>query len=344
MIRKWVSLNVLITIIIIVLVGFSIKEFACYQFSHYAQSPIQAEQFRDTLEHYFLLASLFAFALALFIHLIFARKILQPLRKLTVAHEISDLQSVKVNSNDEIGQIANDLLNISEQVHSIHEERDEMMANLAHELRTPLTTLNGYVEGLEDGLFSGDEDAIAILKKECKQLIAIIERMNELHQWESEEEIKYETVSIATIVTSVFRNYANEFATDGFTVTVDVESSEIPINGRAISLILRELLTNVLQYDVGKTIELSGRDEKENYIISVSNKGTSIPKEIGPQLFERFYRVDASRTRSTGGSGLGLAIAKQIVTKLDGEIDFNSSDQWHTFWFSIPKRAECNRK
>lgn len=347
MIHKWIVLNLGITLIVIILVGFSIKEFACYQFDLYSDSAIHSEQFRHVIEEYLLYAGILAFFLAVFIHLFFARKILHPLSKLTHFskkwNQLSDPPALKETSKDEVGQIASDLMKISNQVHHLQQQRDQMMADLAHELRTPLTTLNGYLEGLEDGVFAKDESVTSVLKKECMHLITIIEKINELHKWESEQtELTYGRVQIRELTQSELKKDENKCEQLGIHVKFDVNPAQIISDQYAIRAIIHELLDNVFQYHVGKTVKIEGRNAGEHYVISVSNHGAPIPKYTEKQLFDRFYRIDPSRNRHTGGAGLGLAIAKQIVLRLKGKIGFYSEDDIHTFWFSIPIQREQN--
>lgn len=346
MLRKWVILNLVITLMIIVLVGFSIKEFACYQFNLYSESSIQSAQFRRVIEEYLFYAGILAVFLATLVHLFFARKILQPLHRLRnflnkwEDERIEQLSS-ETNSKDELWQIENDLINISNHIHHLQQQRDRMMTDLAHELRTPLTTLYGYLEGLEDGIFTEDESITAILKNECSYLIKLIERINELYKWENENiKLTYESVHLQDYIHSKLKKYANIIEKLGLKIECDIYPIQIYCDQYALSAILYELFENVFQYHVNKSVKIEGKNLGEEVVIFVSNQGRPIPKIAEEQLFERFYRIDSSRNRNTGGSGLGLAITNQIVLRLKGKIGFYSKDNLHTFWFSIPKHSK----
>jgi len=336
MILKWILLNLGITFMIIILVGFSIKEFACYQFNVYSESTLQSEQFRRMIEEYLLYAGIIAFFLAVLIHLFFARKILSPLSRLTRFSKKWDQQnnfSLKVDSKDEVGQIANDLLAISNQIQHIKQQRDRIAADFAHELRTPLTTLYGYLEALDDGIFSIDKSIMKVLKNECLSLIQLIEKINEWHRWESDKTtVTHEEIQIKDLLQSEYK-ILKEL---GFQIDGEIQPKIVYSDPSAISTILNELLDNVVQYHTEKKVKIEGKALEDHYCISISNRGTAIPKEAEEQLFDRFYRTDPSRSRSSGGCGLGLAIAKQVVSKLNGQIGFYSKDRFHTFWFSIP--------
>lgn len=334
MIRKWIVLNVFISFIVIIIVGVSIKEYACYQFNLYSPSSGQSEQFRNTIEMYLLYASIVAFVAAVLIHLFFARKILRPLRNLTRNDStLSGLHTV--TSKDEVGKIAKDILHISNQMNELQKQNEQMLTDIAHELRTPLTTLNGYLEGLKDGVFSFDESTTMILKKECERLITLIERINELRDWEQADVFKTD-VSMKEMLECVIEEYSSRFQKAGIKLYVHIEHEQLRSNEKAIRVVLRELFNNVLQYHNGKKVLLRSHVEGAYYIISISNKSKPILDEDDNDLFERFYRVEPSRNRDTGGAGLGLAIAKEIVTRLKGEIEYVAKGDMITFRFSIP--------
>ncbi len=334
MLRKWIVLNIFISILVIVVIGYSMKEYACYQFQLHASSSGQSEQFRHTIEMYLLYASAVTFVLAVAIHHIFARKILQPLRKLASSNELQT-----VASNDEIGQIAKDMIDFSNQVDKLQRQNEQMLADLAHELRTPLTTLQGYLEGLNDGIFSLDDSTATLLKKECERMVVFIERLQAMHEWEKADIAKTE-VRIDEWIDSVLAEYANEWVKAGLRVQSDIQPAALFTNLEAVRTVLRELLENVLHFHEGSHVFVKGFLDEKNYILSISNEGMPIPPHAEKQLFERFFRVEPSRNRNTGGTGLGLALAKQIVQRLGGDIGYFSNEQLHTFWFSLPLNKE----
>ncbi len=341
MIRKWIVLNIGITMLVIVLVGFTIKELACYQFSQYADSALQSQQFRQTIEGYLFDAGLLTLIIAIFVHLFFAKKILTPLDRLSNISKglikRSDYSSVNAISNDEVGQIAGELDHISNRVDYLHQQRNQMIADLAHELRTPLTTLNGYLEGLEEGVFDQDESIYALLKKECTYLTDLVENMHELHQWENEEiNIKKQWYQIKDVIYSGLASIQNKFDELGIQVEKNVDTSSIYCDQNAICSVLSHLFDNIARYDVGKKVLIEGKHLNDKYVISVSNRGLPIPQGAENHLCDRFFRVENSRNRETGGAGLGLTIVSEIVKALGGEIGFYTEDNFHTFYFLIP--------
>lgn len=333
MISKWVALNIVISIMIIVIVGYSIKEFACYQFNQFSLAQEQSKQFRQEIETYLLYASIFAFILAVGVHLFFAQKILRPLRIITR----SNTNLHRIVSDDEVGQIAKDILLISNRVNELQKQHEKMMADIAHELRTPLTTLYGYLQGIEDGIFTFGENTTLILKKECERLITFIERMNELHEWEHKE-MHISEVNVKRLLEMLINENQHNLEKEGLYVQMALEQVQLHSDAEALRAVMQELLNNVFSYHSGEKVILQGYRRGGDYFISISNEGTPISNEDAKYLFDRFYRVETSRNRSSGGAGLGLAIAKQIVSRLGGQIGYHFDQQYHTFWFSIPLR------
>lgn len=339
MIRKWVVLNIGITILVVVLIGVSISEFACYQFNQYTDSALQSHHFRKVVEGYLIGAGLLVFIAAVLIHLFFAKKILTPLHKLSdfskVLNHRFEAHTVNVTSTDEVGQIADDLKQVSNRMNDLNQQQNQMMAGLAHELRTPLTNLNGYLEGLEAGVFDQNESIYALLKNECVQLTSLVESMREFQQWENGE-IKKQWVEMKDAIPSATAPYQSQFDELGIELEMRVNPSRVYGDPQAIYAILGRLLDNVVQFDVGKNVKVEGYHLHDDYVISVSNKGLPIPEDAESHLFEPFFRVEDSRNRETGGSGLGLAIVKEIVDELNGEAGFYTEEHVHTFWCSFP--------
>lgn len=335
MIRKWIVLNIGITLLIIVLVGFSMKEFACYQFNQYAHSALQFHQFRRVIGEYLIEAGLIAFLAAVLIHLIFAKKILSPLNRLLHFSKELKGDALHLDSKDEVGQIANDLKQASNRIHHLNQQQSQIMSALAHELRTPLTTLNGYLEGLEAGIFDQNKSIYDLLKKECVQLTDLVESMNELQQWENTE-IKKQWMEMKRTVQSAAALFQNRFDELGVEVDMRVVSANVYCDPKAVYAILSHLFDNVVRYNVGQKVEIEGKPMDRQYVVSVSNQGSPIPKTAVAHLFDPFFRVELSRNRETGGTGLGLAIVKQIVRRLNGEVNFFSERDIHTICFSVP--------
>ncbi|WP_443143875.1 sensor histidine kinase [Pseudalkalibacillus sp. R45] len=341
MIHKWVLLNFFLTLLVIVLVGFSIKEFACYQFNQYAESEAQAKQFRQTIEAYLLYAGVVALVLTVVIHLFFAKKILQPLKSLFLSAKrgAENKGSIVVDSTsqDEISEISNEVNRMLKRLHHLQQQQDQMVGDLAHELRTPLTTLKGYLEGLEEGVFTEDDSMYRLLKQECGHMISVVEKLNELQKWESEQtELNPEKIEIKEWMLNEIKKI-EVIGEAGIEMMTDVDQAVVEVDVQALRTIMNQLLDNAAKFDIGGFIQLKGKADDNQYIISISHDGQPIPEDEADRLFEPMYRLDQSRHRSTGGPGLGLAIVKQVVQKMNGQAGLQTHNNHHTFWITIPQ-------
>lgn len=335
--------NLAITLLIMAIVGFSMKEFACYQFDQFAGSGSASQQFRDIIEKYLIVAGLSALLIAIGAHLIAAKKILTPLRRLSffsrdLSHH-ADEDAAVMASQDEIGEIAGHLSQVSHRIDHLHQQQDNMMKALAHELRTPLTTLNGYLEGLEAGVFEQDASIYTRLREECVQLTDLVDRMREWQDWE-DAEIRPQWMDMKAAIeaeTSLFQRW---LAQQGIALDLRVEAMQIYCDPKAVSAVLSRLLDNAIRYHHRGCIVIQGQSKGDKYQLSISNQGMSIPEDAAGHIFDPFFRVEDSRNRTTGGTGLGLAIAKEIVQRLGGTITFDSTHSLHTFRFSVPVSSE----
>ncbi|TCP21071.1 signal transduction histidine kinase [Scopulibacillus darangshiensis] len=272
------------------------------------------------------------------IHLILSKKILYPLNRLSDDSNMLNKNgnAIMVNSKDEVGQIADRMKHLSRR-------QNQMMDGLAHELRTPLTTLNGYLEGLESGVFEQSQSVYALLRKECVQLTDVVENMHDLQAWK-DSHIDNQWIEIKHTVASAVLLFQDRFDELNIDVDMQVESKTVYCDPKAVQAILAHLFDNVIRYDVGKKVVIKGKQVNHHFKVSVSNQGRDIPEEVQDQLFDPFFRVEASRNRRTGGSGLGLAIVKEIVKKLNGKVGFYSEHDFYTFCFFIPESKESNKE
>ncbi|HET7579968.1 MAG TPA: HAMP domain-containing sensor histidine kinase [Bacillales bacterium] len=340
MIRKWIVLNVGITLFVIGLVGLTIKELACYQFNQYVHSTLRSEQFRQVLGQYLFDAGILALAIAVLAHLFFAKKILSPLQSLSRYSKTRDREaslSLNAFTRDEVGEIAGSLEKVSGELTDLNQKRNRMITDLAHELRTPLTNLNGYVEGLRSGAFDQNESVYAVLKEECGRLTTIVENMHELHRWENRKvELNCDWLLVEDLVHSNLSLFRNQLNKQEIQVRISVDPAQVYCDQRAVNALFTHLFDNVVRYDVGKKVVMEGNISDDRYIISVANRGKPIPEQEENHLFDPFYRAEKSRNRQTGGTGLGLAIVKEIVATFGGETGYDRKNGYHTFWFSIP--------
>jgi signal transduction histidine kinase len=215
-----------------------------------------------------------------------------------------------------------------------------MVADVAHELRTPLSNLKGYLEAISDGVVKPDEALIHSLNEEASSLSRLVEDLQELSLADAGElKMTLQPEDITRLIKESVTTLQTKAAAKGLKLTTDMPDilPALNIDTHRIKQVLNNLLENAIVH-TGRdgTITLTARQQDNMVYISVSDTGEGIPPEDLPMIFERFYRVDKSRARTTGGSGLGLTIAKRLVEAHGGTIKVKSKPgQGSTFTFTL---------
>jgi signal transduction histidine kinase len=216
-----------------------------------------------------------------------------------------------------------------------------MVADIAHELRTPLSNLKGYLEAINDGVIKPNKATIRSLNEEATALSHLVADLQELSLADADElKMTVQPEDISRLIKETVAALYPKATAKGLTLTADLPDSISPVN--IDSHRIRQVLNNLLDNAVAHTgrdgkIDVTAREHGNMIYVSVSDTGEGIPPEDLPMIFERFYRVDKSRARSTGGSGLGLTITKRLVEAHGGIIKVESkAGQGSTFTFSLP--------
>lgn len=211
-----------------------------------------------------------------------------------------------------------------EKVKRLEQIRKDFVANVSHELKTPITSIKGFAETLLDGAMEDKETAksfISIIDKESGRLFNIIEDLLDLSRLEQEnEKIASIEINLCSYLSEICKKYDIKFVSQ-------VEECFAYINLGLFTQAINNLIENALKYGGDKN-EIECILGSENYI-AIQDKGPGIPQEFRARVFERFYRIDEGRSRSTGGTGLGLSIVRHIINlhgfvieetgRLDGE-------------------------
>ena len=205
--------------------------------------------------------------------------------------------------------------------------RREFSANVSHELKTPLTTIYGNVEMLESGMVKLADTAkfYTKIKDEAARLIALIEDIIMLSRLdESSGEIGVEDVDLAAVAAEVIQSLAPK--SKGQDVAISVSGRvTLPANHSQMTELLYNLIDNAIKYNKpGGSVDVEISAVQGGARITVSDTGIGIPQEAQSRVFERFYRVDKSRSKKTGGTGLGLAIVKHIALAYGGTVELQS--------------------
>lgn len=258
---------------------------------------------------------------------------------------------IKVNTKDEIGQIANNINIMSRKLEELIEKdresermKNEMISNISHDIRTPLTSVIGYVEAIKKIDYKDKEasdNCMEIILKKCDELKNLV---NDLLEYTSINfkgiNIKKEKLSITDVLEQIMIGFIPTLEKANMSFNIKAPDEKIFINGD-VNLIVR-LFENIINNNIfygseGKKLDIEISKLNSMVSVTIKNYGKKIPKEDIPYIFERFFRSEKSRNSNTGGKGMGLAIAKSIAEVHKGDIKVISSDVETVFQILLPK-------
>jgi signal transduction histidine kinase len=298
-----------------------------------------------TIGRFFIWGGLLAIAIALLLTFFLSRRILSPVKALTSATRQfgkGDFsRRVDYKDKGELGELAQSFNSMADDLEHTERLRRNMVADVAHELRTPLSNLKGYLEAISDGVVKPDEDTIHLLNEEASSLSRLVNDLQELSLADAGEiKLIMQPEDVSLLVNEAVTVMQTKAIAKGLAISNDLPATlpVVDIDLHRIKQVLLNLLENAVAHtDPGGRITVTTRQRGNQIHISVADTGEGIPAEELPLIFERFYRVDKSRTRATGGSGLGLTIAKRLVEAHGGTIEVKSQPgQGSTFTFTIP--------
>ena len=206
--------------------------------------------------------------------------------------------------------------------------RRRLMVDVAHELRTPLTVARTQIEAIADGILEPTPERLSLCVNEMQRLADLIGNIDVLTRLEGETlTIHTESTDMKEFLEPVMESFRPLFGKAGIELSAELEGEcTCEVDREKFRHVIDNLLSNALRYtDEGGKVSVKLRREGENVIISVKDTGIGIAEKDLPNIFERFYRADESRTRVTGGSGVGLAIVKAAVEAHGGKISVEST-------------------
>ena len=293
-----------------------------------------------------LISSGAASLVAVVISLLLSRRIVWPIqrllnasRRIAAGHYSERVPAV---GNDELTALASQFNTMADALESAERRRVALIGDVAHELRTPLATIEGYAEGAIDGVVATDEATWALILDEVGRLHRLVADLQELSREEARQlPLHPSLVTPRALVERADARLAPQFAEKGVTLRLELPTSApaILVDPDRITQVLINLLGNALQHTPsggGVTIRVIA--EHRAMCFQIQDTGIGIAAEHLPYLFERFYRVDKARARTTGGTGIGLTICKALVEAHAGRIWVESAGhgQGATFSFTLP--------
>jgi signal transduction histidine kinase len=297
------------------------------------------------LGNYFLIGACLAVVVAFLVTLFLSRRILSPVKELRSAAQRlgkGDFsQRVDIKDKSEIGELASTFNSMAGNLQRDEQLRQHMVSDIAHELRSPLTNVRGYLEAINDGIMKPDKATISSIYEETILLSRLVNDLQELSLAEAGELKLYcQPEEVGELVRQSINAVQAKAVEKGLELSADIPAGlpQVNIDSLRIKQVLLNLIENALAHTAaGGTINVSARPGPDSIEVSVSDTGEGIPAEEVANIFERFHRVDKSRSRSTGGSGLGLTIARYIIEEHQGKIWASSElGKGSRFSFTLP--------
>jgi len=279
--------------------------------------------------------------------------IAKPLRSLANATERLRHGDYRVRSPIQTGEVGRLAENVNTLAYALEQEehrRAQFMADLGHELRTPIMSLRGYTEGLEDGIFEADESYFKLMTSEFRHLTALthtIETMR-LDSVSDEREDNLTTMSVSRNIQNAENRWHSRFEKRNLILETKVPSAVsntyLAASDRSVQQIIDNLLSNTLRYASAHEpccIAVSRSSDKSMLNIGFSNHAPDVTSDALPFLFDRFFRVSASRTRVDDArpSGLGLSVVKQLCIANAGNVGASLDNGRLTITVTLPEKT-----
>ena len=313
-------------------------------------TPIsEASRMATTVSNFFLIGIAIATVLTVFMMAYVARRQSSPLREMARtarAFGHGDLDArVRLSGQhpEEIEELALAFNNMASSLQKSEYSRQEFVANISHELKTPMTTIGGYIDGMLDGTIPPERHRyyMGIVSDETKRLSRLVRSMLDISQLQGEGGIPMEKMSrfdVAECAGQMLITFEQKILSKR--INVEVDFPDYPVfalaNRDYISQVIYNLLDNAVKFcpeDGNLRIRLRESDSK--LLVSVANDGQTIPPEELSLLFDRFHKIDKSRTQNRDGWGLGLYIVKTIVGLHGEDISVTSMDGVTEFTFTL---------
>lgn len=303
--------------------------------------------FRASFNEALTYATLASIGAALALSLFFSRSVLAPLRAMAAAsHRIAEGhydERVEARGSDELAQLAGRFNGMAEKLQQVESMRRQLIGDVSHELRTPLTAIKGSMEGLIDGVLPAERATYEQIHSEADRLNRIVDDLQELSRVEARAfQLELRPIDLTALAGTVAKRLGRQFEAKRIALDLNLAPG-LPLvladEDRTMQ-ILTNLAGNALQYTPdGGRVSIAAQRADGEVQVSVRDTGVGIAPEHLAHIFDRFYRVDKSRSRQAGGgSGIGLTIARALAEAQGGRIWVESAGEGRgsTFAFSLP--------
>ncbi|MCW1241056.1 MULTISPECIES: sensor histidine kinase [Bacillus] len=320
------------------------------------------------LKDYYVYALIIVFLVIILLSFYYSKIIVKPLIKMNrVTKKMANFdfsEKLPVTADDEIGGLSGsintlsvnlkdriDRLNVAntklqqdiERERQLEKTRKEFISGVSHELKTPLSVIRSFAEGIKDGVSKDTTYYTDVILEETENMNRLIVEMLELAKLESGTyKLDMTTFSIGELIQQVYTKLLFSMEEKHLQVNVDVDSSIfVNANRSRIEQVVVNLLSNAIRYTPdGEKIHVSVIELEDIVKVEIENTGNPIPEESLEKIWDRFYRLDASRSRHTGGTGLGLSIVKNILDLHHAEYGVYNTTNSVVFYFNLQKVKE----
>lgn len=267
-----------------------------------------------------------------------SRRLLRPItqiREATRRIAVGNYEEhIPLPADQELAELAVDVNTMGEQLARTERTRVQLIADVAHEMRTPLTVLDGYLEGMIDGVIEVTPEALAELSTETRRLRRLAEDFSSLSKAQERRfDLAVEPVDLARVVNAAANRLRPQFDDEGIGLTVEVPSLEVVADPDRIMQVVTNLLGNALvATERGGWVRLDGRRDAGTARVDVTDSGVGLSPEEAERVFERFYRARKGRAP---GSGIGLTISRELMRAHGGDLTARSDGPGRGATFSL---------
>ncbi|MEI8167192.1 MAG: ATP-binding protein [Chloroflexales bacterium] len=304
--------------------------------------------FQTATQQALLLSGGAASLVAVAVSLVVSTRIVTPVRQMLAASRRIAAghyaERVPAQGNDELAALAAQFNTMAGELEATERRRVALIGDVAHELRTPLATMEGYIEGVIDGVLTPSDETWALMQDEVGRLTRLVRDLQALSRAEAKQLALHPSlIAPAALIAQAVARLAPQYAEKAVALVRDAPADlpTIEVDPDRILQVLVNLLGNALRATpAGGRVQVTARHSADALAVTVTDTGVGIAAVHLPHLFDRFYRVDAARSRGLGGHGIGLTISKSLVEAHGGQIWVASAGlgTGATFSFTLPLR------
>ncbi|HEX2753820.1 MAG TPA: ATP-binding protein [Candidatus Limnocylindrales bacterium] len=280
--------------------------------------------FADAMRQAIVAATVVAIVTASVVSLAVAARIARPITALAAAaRRVAGgdyAERVPVDEPGELAELATSFNDMAGSLEATERRRLQLVGDVAHELRTPLTTLDGYLEGLEDGVIEPNPETWRLLRAETGRLTRLVADLSELWRAEARQlSLRLESVDLVGVARDVVERFVPVAAAKSIHIAVPPTPLLALADHDRVAQVIGNYLSNAIRHAPdGSTVTISAATTAGRAVLGVTDRGSGLADDQLEAVFERFYRVDPARSRSAGGSGIGLTIARALAQAMGG--------------------------